>query len=117
MKQPGLLSFVLIALLTASPTRAEMAAFDGSTVGGPGSGRQGELFLPVGATPTAGVVLLHGCNGVSPHYRIWAARLASWGYATLMVDSFRPRGYPDGVCNHGRDVPADARARDAFEAA
>jgi dienelactone hydrolase len=110
------LSIVLV-MLVALPLRAQPLTFDASSVGGPGSGARAELYLPTGAPPTAAVVVLHGCNGVSPHYRIWAARLAQWGYAALLVDSFRPRGYADGVCGHGRDVPGDLRARDAFDAA
>jgi dienelactone hydrolase len=116
MKRRDLLFFVLIALLAALPTRAEMAAFDASTVGGPGSGRQGELFLPAGAAPSGVVIVLHGCDGIGPHYRIWAARLAQWGYAALLVDSFTGRGFKE-VCNRGRLVPGEAQARDAFDAA
>jgi dienelactone hydrolase len=116
MKRPDLLFFALIALLTATPLRAEMAAFDASTVGGPGSGRQGELFRPAGAAPSGVVIVLHGCDGVGAHYRIWAARLAQWGYAALLVDSFTGRGFKE-VCNRGRLVPGEAQARDAFDAA
>jgi dienelactone hydrolase len=108
---------IALLMLAALPLRAQSLAIDPSTVGAPGSGARAELYLPAGGAPTAAVVVLHGCNGVSPHYRIWAARLAQWGYAALLIDSFRPRGYPDGVCNHGRDVPAEVRARDAFAGA
>jgi dienelactone hydrolase len=109
---------VLLAVpptLAAAALHAQSLTIDASTVGTPGSGARAELYMP--AVAAGAVVELHGCNGISPHYRIWAARLAQWGYATLLVDSFRPRGYADGVCNHGRDVPADLRARDAFAAA
>ena len=50
------------------------------------------------------------------HYRNWARHLAQWGYAALMIDSFRPRGFTE-VCNHGELVPPEVQARDAFDAA
>jgi dienelactone hydrolase len=59
---------------------------------------------------------LHGCDGVGRHYRIWAAQLRDWGYAALLVDSFRPRGVST-VCNHGMIVPPLDQAQDAFAAA
>jgi dienelactone hydrolase len=116
MKRRGPFLFALTVLLAAIPARAEMAAFDTSTVGGPGSDRQGELFMPVGAALRGAVIVLHGCDGVGTHHRIWAARLAQWGYAALLVDSFSGRGFKE-VCNRGRLVPAEAQARDAFDAA
>jgi dienelactone hydrolase len=108
--------FLLIASMAATPSRAEMAAFDASTVGGPGSGRQGELFMPVGAAASGAVIVLHGCDGFGTHYRIWAARLAQWGYAALLIDSFSGRGFKE-VCNRGHLVPGEAQARDAFDGA
>jgi hypothetical protein len=105
-----------LTMLASVSTRAQSLAFDATTVGPPGSGAQDKLFMPAGAAPIAGVVVLHGCSGVGPHYLIWAARLAQWGYAARSVDSFRPRGFTE-VCNRGRLVPAEVQARDAFDAA
>jgi dienelactone hydrolase len=107
---------VALMLLAGVPVRAQSLTFDATTVGGPGSGAQNELFMPIGVASTAAVVVLHGCSGVEPHDRIWATQLAQWGYAALLVDSFRPRGFTE-VCNRGRLVPAEAQARDAFDAA
>ena len=45
-------------------------------VGPPLSGGPAELYLPTKAVPAGGVVVLHGCDGVGPHYREWARRLA-----------------------------------------
>ncbi len=45
------------------------------------------------AGPSPAVVLLHSCNG--NWLRIderWGKRIPSWGYVTLAVDSFGPRG-------------------------
>ena len=107
---------VALMLLAGVPVRAQSLTFDATTVGGPGSGAQNELFMPIGVASTAAVVVLHGCSGVQPHDRIWATQLAQWGYAALLVDSFRPRGFTE-VCNRGRLVPAEAQAREAFDAA
>jgi dienelactone hydrolase len=60
--------------------------------------------------------VLHGCDGIEPHYRQWAQRLADWGYAALLIDSFGPRGFQE-VCNRGLLVPPEAQARDAFDGA
>jgi dienelactone hydrolase len=105
-----LVSLTLLAACT--PATAPDPAASPSGTGPPGS----ELFLPDGAVPKAGVVLLHGCNGIGNRDREWARRLAGWGYAALIVDSFGPRGYRE-VCNRGRLVPPETRARDAFAAA
>jgi dienelactone hydrolase len=102
-------------LCGAASAAAQVPAFDASTVGAPGSGARAELFMPA-VTPTAAVIVLHGCDGVGPHYRSWARQLAQWGYAALLVDSFRPRGFTE-VCNHGELVPPEAQAHDAFGAA
>jgi dienelactone hydrolase len=49
--------------------------------------------------------------------RVWAKRLSGWGYAAVTLDSFGPRGFPQGVCATPQAVPAELRARDAFAAA
>jgi dienelactone hydrolase len=72
--------------------------------------------MPRGAGPFSALVVLHGCNGVGPHYRNWARQLAEWGYVALLVDSFRPRNVAE-VCNHGMLVPPQLQAQDAFSAA
>ena len=101
-----------------SPAAAPGApvTIDAATVGGPRSNRPGELFMPPGTRPFPGMVVLHGCDGVGAHYRLLARRLAAWGYATILVDSFRPRGVTN-VCNAGLEVPPEAQASDAFAAA
>jgi len=81
------------------------------------TGATGALYKPDGPGPFPAVVVLHGCNGVSPQMQAWAQRLNRWGYAAVVVDSFGPRGYPDGICAKVQLVPAETRARDAFAAA
>jgi dienelactone hydrolase len=56
------------------------------------------------------------CDGIGPHYHQGAQRLAGWGYAALLIDSFGPRGFQE-VCNWGLLVPPEAQARDAFDGA
>jgi len=103
-------------LLLTTPTIAAPLAFDASTVGAPRSNQPGELYMPDGAGPFPGMVVLHGCDGIGRHYRIWARRLRAWGYATILVDSFRPRGVAN-VCDQGQRVPPEEQAADAFAAA
>jgi len=50
------------------------------------------LTKPQGDGPFPAVVLLHGAGGIREYHDVWAERLASWGYVTLQVDSFGPRG-------------------------
>jgi dienelactone hydrolase len=54
--------------------------------------------------PLPAVVVLHGCNDMFGHSSVIADRLSSWGYVTIAVDSFGPRGF--GVANRcGRGLP------------
>ena len=76
----------------------------------------GSIILPSGTPPFPAVVVLHGCNGVSQNTFVWARRLASWGYAALIINSFNPRGLQQ-VCDGSRALPGAERAQDAFEAA
>src|SRR6266852_2641327 len=101
------LNLVLVALscLTASAAgAADAPAIDAGTVGGLASNARAELALPAGPGPFPAMVVLHGCDGVGRHYRDWVRDLVSWGYAAILVDSFRPRGFKT-VCNQGMDVP------------
>ena len=109
---------LLTISLQASSAQPQWPAltFNGDTVGGLRSHKVGALKLPEGTAPFPAVVILPGCNGVKHETRVWARRIASWGYAALIVDSFRPRGIKN-VCHRGGELPADERAKDAFAAA
>jgi dienelactone hydrolase len=109
-----LLLLCILLCWTAADAKAQV--FDPAKVGPPLSNAPAELYLPAGGAPTGAVVVLHGCNGVGPHYREWARRLAGWGFAALLIDSFGPRGFKEG-CNRGRLVPPEAQARDGFDGA
>ena len=82
-----------------------------------GQGARGsyELLTPPGAGPFPAVVVMHGCDGVNENTRRGAQRLVGWGYAALIVDSFRSRGLSN-VCNRGSTLPASVRAGDAIQA-
>lgn len=73
----------------------------------------GYLRQPAGGGPFAAVVLLHGCGGDAAGLdRNWGERLQSWGYVSLTVDSFTPRGITNS-CHTG--APA-GRTFDAYGA-
>jgi len=74
---------------------------------------QGLLRRPEGAGPFPAIVLLHSCNGNWQKLdERWGRQIAPWGYVTLTVDSFGPRGI-DNTCSSGS--PADL-AFDAYRA-
>src|SRR6516165_9787623 len=73
----------------------------------PDSGLSAELGQSNDGAPYPAVVVLHGCNGMFGHSAVIADRLSSWGYVTLAVDSFGPRGF--GIANRcGRGLPDQA---------
>jgi dienelactone hydrolase len=113
---PFFLVAILLLLTTGPAAGAEPLRFAPDTVGGPSSMEAAELYEPNSAGPHPAVVVLHGCNGVGQHERLWAQQLAAWGYVALIVDSFRPRGV-GSVCNQGMLVPPRTQAEDAFAAA
>ena len=61
----------------------------------------GELVFPAGHGPFPVVVLAHGCAGTGHSDKAWAPLLREWGYASFIVDSFRPRGFTS-ICE---DLP------------
>lgn len=69
---------------------------------------QGLLRQPASAQPSPAVVLLHACNG---NWRgldeRWGKRIASWGYVTLTVDSFGPRGIKSACGSVAVDMGSD----------
>jgi dienelactone hydrolase len=74
---------------------------------------QGLLRRPAGAGPFPAIVLLHSCNGNWKRLdERWGRQIAPWGYVTLTVDSFGPRGI-DNTCSSGS--PTDM-AFDAYRA-
>ena len=70
---------------------------------------QGYLRQTNNPIPSPAVVLLHGCNG---NWRRlderWGKQIASWGYVTLTVDSFGPRGIKNTCGGAPVDLAFDA---------
>ncbi|MGY0571331.1 dienelactone hydrolase family protein [Bradyrhizobium sp. RDM12] len=74
---------------------------------------QGYLRRPNGAGTWPAVFLLHSCNGNWQHIdERWGKRIAAWGYVTLSVDSFGPRGIKTGC----RERPSADFTSDATRA-
>ena len=73
---------------------------------------QGYLRQSNRAGPSPAIVLLHSCNGDWGRLdERWGKRIASWGYVTLTVDSFGPRGLK--TCG---DSASDLLVMDAYRA-
>jgi dienelactone hydrolase len=74
----------------------------------------GFLTKPEGNGPFPAIVHLHGCGGLPKAFKAgtvkgqWSERLAAWGYAVLVVDSFTTRGI-DTTCS-GTAAPRVADA-------
>ena len=122
MKRKIVISFLAVFFLTASIANAgEWVTFKGNskwkdvviTL-------RGILEKPQGKGPFPAVVMLHGCVGLEGFKKYldpWAKRLVSWGYASLMVDSFGPRGESDIYANDRISlIPPQVRAQDAHDA-
>lgn len=111
----GLMVFLSVILIGCATTTT--VTFKGSE----SLTLKGTLMKPKGDGPFPAVVLLHGCEGMgsagSDSYNRWASRLKSWGYVTLQVDSFGPRG-DSFICSNDelmkKYVPQ--RAMDAHDA-
>jgi dienelactone hydrolase len=93
---------------------AEVVEFPGLSLTSKPLSLRGYLRRPAGVAPFPAVVLLHGCDGSpEPLDQLWGARIAGWGYATLTIDRFGPRGLKN-TCIPGR-APKDT-AFDAYQA-
>ena len=107
---------VAAAQSAAPPKTIPPLVVSDQTIGVMRQHQVGAIILPQGKPPFPAVVVLHGCNGISQNTRIWARRLASWGYAALIVDSLSPRGLRQ-VCDGSGKLPGPQRAMDAFAGA
>ena len=76
----------------------------------------GEISKPEGAGPFAAVIIAHGCFGTDTNNAAWAKRLNSWGYAVIIVDSFKSRQVST-VCDSPKKVSPVTRAFDIYGAA
>lgn len=84
----------------------------------PGDRVQGYLAKPEGKGPFPAIVALHGCSGLRETMKQRVAdEFVTWGYVTLLVDSFTTRGI-DHACTFEKSVAANVGNRmfDAFSA-
>lgn len=108
---------VIYSALPCAALEAEEVQFQstGKAVCGKEVMLSATLIRPQGTGPFPAVVLLHTSYGLGLYEDIWARRLSDWGYVTLQVDSFEPRGVANTVMD--RDlVPGSVRAQDAYDA-
>jgi dienelactone hydrolase len=101
-----LLCGVLLASCAASTVRIETGAAPPAP-----QVLSAELIVPKGAGPHPAVIVAHGCSGITPSQRNWASRIADWGYATLLLDSFGPRGR-GSICTDAASITGRDRAGD-----
>ncbi len=78
------------------------------------------LYKPEGDGPFPALVLLHTCGPIDHlQFRYWVKHALENGYVALVVDSWSPRGYSNGVCDRLARLgfnPLAVRTRDAYEA-
>jgi len=122
MIRQSLIAPLLVIGIMISAAAADTVTFKGmsATGGGKPIMLTGNLTKPQGEGPFPAVVMLHGCLGMGwyeKYFGIWARRIASWGYVSLQVDSFGPRGESD-ICGADRisTIPTPMRAQDAHDA-
>jgi dienelactone hydrolase len=104
VKQIGLLILAAISALASPPKTVHFESEDHQTK------LVGYLFEPEGAGRHPAVVMLHGRAGpyssaakgvytaetLSKRHQEWGRFWAERGYVALLVDSFGPRGFPEG---------------------
>src|SRR5271156_490109 len=88
------------ALLSVLASTACAQTFEAVSIPLAYEGRQIELTgrfeKPIGTGPFPAAILLHGCEGYQAglwHTTVMAGVLHSLGVATLITDSYSPRGY------------------------
>jgi dienelactone hydrolase len=104
---------IAMAIAFSTPTVARGVTFDSLTT--PPVELTALLYRPDGPGPFPAVVLLHGCSGIIRTEFGWASEFQKMGYAALIVDSFRPRGYSE-ICTDFRRVTRRDRVLDAYGA-
>jgi dienelactone hydrolase len=101
--------FVALALVTlASCGAVTFSSHSQQTI-------TGVLRKPAGNGPFPAVILVHGCGGVQSGNELWARDLTKWGYVTLLVDSFGPRGLTE-ICTNFSRLSVFERTLDAYGA-
>ncbi len=111
------ISFLIFYISTSIIYSGEWVAFKSLTKS-TGFELKGILTKPTGQGPFPAVVMLHGAGGIESEGKsldIWAQRIADWGYISLLVDSFTPRG-ESNITDNVSAISARTRAQDAYDA-
>lgn len=116
----GFIIVVAFLFVHVSTSLAEKVSFKGSSLTADGKAIMltGELSKPIGEGPFPAIVMLHGCFGPDAYKQLfteWAKRLAQWGYVSMQIDSFGPRGEKETIERCVHSVSPSERAQDAFD--
>jgi dienelactone hydrolase len=116
-KKIVLVTFFFLFNMGSSIYAADDISFKGTSKSASGDALTfaGKLYKPQGNGPFPALVLMHGCNGVGQSHTSWAEKSNSWGYVTLILDSFGPRGIKN-ICGNTREIPENSRSLDALDA-
>ncbi len=119
MRRRSFAILIAILLLTVSSTHAgEWVTFK-SYQKSDDFMLKGLLTKPEGRGPFPAMVVLHAASGIEGSgkqtYEKWTQRFAGWGYVSLLVDSFGPRG-KSTIIHSPLEVDPNERAQDAHDA-
>ncbi|WP_419911179.1 dienelactone hydrolase family protein [Hoeflea sp.] len=120
MKLGAILGLLFAALPPGAASANEVVHFRSAVLGGApadtGFPIWGHLSLPDGDGPFPAIILMHGCGGLQQAHFDWAGMFNDQGYATLIVDSFRPRSVIRVCTSDSRATAPAQRALDAYGA-
>jgi len=113
--------FVILLLLAGCVVPPNNAAFpllhNAAQPKNPWAGKEitlkGEfIYSKITSSRVPAVLLMNGVNGLEPQYglpqvRYWASWFRALGFATLIMDSYTPRGLPQNIKNMMPDYGGD----------
>ena len=108
-----ILIIALTLLSVAFGVAAQSVSFPSVAAANVAAGPQIKAWLakPAGEGPFPAVIVLHSCAGVGDHTYNWSKRITSWGYVTLVPDSFGSRD-EGAVCTRPNVVTPSMRVAD-----
>ena len=118
MARKIIIAILLVLAIGTYANAAERVYFKGTDKDKDGNPIElrGRLIKPDGNGPFPAVVLLHDCVGIRSDVEGAAAeKISNWGYVTLQVDSFSPRGIGESCADFGI-FPPNMRVLDAYDA-
>jgi len=93
-----LIIMVLLGLVSSSPVEAGTLPYGQKiSISGDQEKYSAVLMLPEGNGPFPVIVISHGAGGAGKdYYNHWGNNVVNWGFAAIVMDHYRPRGYPPG---------------------